>query len=90
MGMNMKMSYRVMLVLFSLFMFVIPSMLSNDSCGSGRVPLTPIRCPGRSHAWLPHPRLPHPRFPPEISASSFEVARPVPPSFNRPRNIHYP
>ncbi|KAG4907123.1 hypothetical protein JHK86_055607 [Glycine max] len=83
MAMNMKMSYRVMLVLFSLFMFVIPSKLIMR-CDRGAPPETPISCIGR-----PGTR------PPKTSASSFEVARPVPPSFNRPRNkgtpyVHYP
>ncbi|KAL2947489.1 hypothetical protein AAZX31_20G072100 [Glycine max] len=85
------MSYRVMLFFFSLFMFVIPSTLSDDpsiipASPDPAHPETPIACIGRQCRSARPPKLP---------ASSFEVARPVPPSFNRPRNkgtpyVHYP
>ncbi|KAH1035109.1 hypothetical protein GLYMA_20G080500v4 [Glycine max] len=72
-------------------MFVIPSTLSDDpsiipASPDPAHPETPIACIGRQCRSARPPKLP---------ASSFEVARPVPPSFNRPRNkgtpyVHYP
>ncbi|KAG4909755.1 hypothetical protein JHK87_055871 [Glycine soja] len=63
-------------------MFVIPSTLSDDpsiipASPDPAHPETPIACIGRQCRSARPPKLP---------ASSFEVARPVPPSFNRPRN----